>query len=197
MLSPMKTQRPVLELREEALTALRLHIAIPSDFVSRTVLDVVSQGKPHELRERELVEPFRKDYDLVEDPMRWPVRFDTSHWTLIGAFCGDTRVGGAIGAFNSPGVQMLEGRNDLVVLWDLRVAPDARRQGVGSALFGAIEAWGQARRCRELKVETQNVNVAACRLYAAQGCALEEVNYGAYPDFPNEIQLIWRKALKP
>jgi ribosomal protein S18 acetylase RimI-like enzyme len=90
---------------------------------------------------------------------------------------------------------MLEGRDDLVVLWDIRVSPKARRLAVGSALFRSIEAWARARNCRELKVETQNTNVAACRFYAHQGCHLKRANYNAYPDLPDEVQLIWSKVV--
>ena len=52
------------------------------------------------------------------------------------------------------------------------VAPDAGRQGVGTALVRHAEAWGVARGCTELKIETQDINVPACRLYAARGCRL-------------------------
>lgn len=90
---------------------------------------------------------------------------------------------------------MLEGRSDLVVLWDLRVAPEVRGQGIGSQLFRAAEAWAAARGCVELKVETQNVNVAACRLYRRNGCTLSQAVPGAYEASPAEVQLIWRKPI--
>jgi GNAT superfamily N-acetyltransferase len=38
-----------------------------------------------------------------------------------------------------------------------------RGLGIGAALFRAAERWAVARGARWLKVETQNVNVAACR----------------------------------
>jgi hypothetical protein len=46
-------------------------------------------------------------------------------------------------------------------------------------------------------VETQNVNVAACRFYARQGCVLTAVDPFAYPALPGEIQLLWYKDLGP
>jgi ribosomal protein S18 acetylase RimI-like enzyme len=91
---------------------------------------------------------------------------------------------------------MLEGRDDLAVLWDLRVAPEARGRGVGSALFREVEAWARTRGCRELKVETQNVNVAACRFYAHMGCSLGALNSHAYPEVPDEVQLLWYRSLE-
>jgi GNAT superfamily N-acetyltransferase len=90
---------------------------------------------------------------------------------------------------------MLEGRSDVAVLWDIRVVPSMRRHGVGSALFQAVEAWASAGGCRQLKVETQNINMAACWFYARQGCELRAVRRGAYPEFPEEIQLLWYKDL--
>lgn len=65
-------------------------------------------------------------------------------------------------AFNTPGLRLLEGRRDLSVLWDIRVAPDARGKGIGSALFERVEVWAKANGCCQLKVETQNINVRAC-----------------------------------
>jgi GNAT superfamily N-acetyltransferase len=90
---------------------------------------------------------------------------------------------------------MLEGRDDLAVLWDIRVSPEARGRGVGAALFRAAERWAKARGCLHLRVETQNINVAACRFYARQGCVLRAVNRHAYAELPDEIQLLWDKIL--
>lgn len=48
-----------------------------------------------------------------------------------------------------------------------------------------------------LMAETQDVNVPACRFYARQGFMLGAVNHGAYPDLPNEVQLLWQKERAP
>jgi ribosomal protein S18 acetylase RimI-like enzyme len=81
------------------------------------------------------------------------------------------------------------------VLWDLRVAPGQRGRGVGSALFAAVEAWARTRDCSALHAETQDINVPACRLYERRGCLLHHAVAGAYADFPDEVQLLWRKQL--
>jgi GNAT superfamily N-acetyltransferase len=184
-----------IEVCEEPLSELHRHIAVPNSFLVETALDVLESATGFELRERTLSQPYRKDYDSIESPLEWLDRFDTSLWTLFGAFDGNTRIGGIVGAFDTPELEMLEGRSDLVVLWDLRVAPDARRRGVGTTLFRALESWALSRGCHVLRVETQNINVAACRFYAQQGCRLSEANRAAYPDLPDEVQLIWRKVL--
>jgi len=146
------------------------------------------------LAEEPVAAPYVKDYDALdgEGPTRWRDHFDLSRWGVIAAFDGAAaRVGGAVLAWDTPGGDMLEGRRDLAVLWDLRVRPEYRGQGVGAALFAAAAAWARARGCRELKIETQNVNVPACRFYARQGSVLRTIRQGAYPDLPDEVQLLW------
>ena len=149
------------------------------------------------LAERALKAPYVKDYDGYENegPATWARHFDLSQWAFFGAHREGERIGGAVVAFDTEGVSMLEGRQDLAVVWDLRVAPALRGQGVGAALFRAVEAWAASRDCRQLKVETQNTNVPACRFYARQGCVLGALNRHAYPELPEEIQLLWYKDL--
>jgi GNAT superfamily N-acetyltransferase len=64
-----------------------------------------------------------------------------------------------------------------------------------AALFRAAEHWARARGCRRLKIETQNVNVAACRFYQKMGCTLGAIDRFAYPGQPAEVRLLWGKAL--
>jgi GNAT superfamily N-acetyltransferase len=141
--------------------------------------------------------PYVKDYDAIDgnSPMTWARDFDLSSWGLIAAVADGQQLGGILIAHDSPAIHMLEGRRDLAVIWDLRVAPRARHQGIGSALFKAAEAWARVRACRALKVETQNINVPACALYAGQGCTLGGINRCAYPELPQEVQFLWYKAI--
>ncbi len=150
-----------------------------------------------ELTPHRLDRPYEKNFDALpgEHPLVWRTRFDMSRWGILTATVDNRHVGGAIIASNTPGVHMLEGRADLAVLWDIRVSPDMRGCGVGSVLFAAAEAWARAHGCRELKVETQNNNASACRFYARQGCVLRNAVVHAYPEFPDEIQLLWYKTL--
>ena len=82
-------------------------------------------------------------------------------------------------AWRTPGAEMLDGREDRAALWDLRVHPDHRGRGS----------------CTILKVETQNINLPACRLYAGEGCTLASIDALAYPTIPEEVQLIWQYGL--
>jgi GNAT superfamily N-acetyltransferase len=149
------------------MTALAEYARLPIAFRVDHVLGVTARTEGgFDLSTRRLEIPYLKDYDAVdgEGPLHWAGRFDVSNWRLFTARVGGSRVGGATVAFNTPGLTMLEGRRDLAVLWDIRVARDARGKGVGSALFQRVEAWAQTHGCRQLKVETQNINVRACAL---------------------------------
>lgn len=186
-----------VEVSEEPMSTLAEYAAVPIAFEVASVFDIEdSGGGGYSLAERALVTPYVKDYDAHgEEPARWPALFDVSNWVLLVARAEGRRVGGAALAFDTPGLDMLEGRRDLAVLWDIRVSPEARGLGVGSALFSAAEAWAKARGCRMLKVETQNVNVPACRFYMRQGCVLGAVDRFAYPGLPGETRLLWYKEL--
>lgn len=173
-------------------------VSIAFSGCSRVRLDelVASQGRTIV---EEPTSPFRKDYDAHPDdsPLALARRFDLTNWGVLAAFVSQRRVGGALIAYNCPAFDMLENRTDLAVLVDLRVASGERRLGVGKALFQSAKEWSLERGCRWLRVETQDVNVVACRFYRAMGCRLEFVHPNAYPDCPNEAQIVWKLELKP
>jgi GNAT superfamily N-acetyltransferase len=189
-----------IELIEESRAALSEYGRISIAFTIDRVFDVTAssdESGSFALVERRLDTPYVKDYDALEGegPLHWSERFALSNWGLFTARVDDRIVGGAAVAFDTPGLTMLEGRRDLAVLWDIRVTPDVRGQGVGTSLFSRVESWARWRDCRQLKIETQNTNVGACRFYERQGCQLRSANRGVYPELPEEIQLLWFKEL--
>lgn len=189
-----------IDVIHESVSSLVEYGDVPIAFEIRSIFDISkTDGDTEEivLAERALAAPAIKDYDSIgdESPTGWPARFDISNWCILGAYSENRRVGGAVVAFRSPGVDMLEGRDDLAVLWDIRVAPDMRRNGVGSALLRVAESWAAANGAESMKVETQNINVPACRFYSRHGYLLRAAIPGAYPQFPEEIQLLWYKVL--
>jgi GNAT superfamily N-acetyltransferase len=189
-------------IRSEPIDGLERHGEISIAFEVTTVfeLELVDSGLGGLLfDERPVAVPWIKDYDAAGGgPERWASRFDVSTWGLLGAYDEDgRRIGAAVIAFDTPNLTMLRGRRDLAVLWDLRVVPDARRSGAGSALFHASEAWARDRGCGVLEVETQQINVPACRFYAEMGCELAAVDRSAYADLADEVQLIWQRQLDP
>jgi len=156
------------------------------------------------LVEERVTDPYVKDYDAQDGGIRglaniWPDQLDISRWGLFLA-CGrgGEPVGATTVAIDTQGIHMLEGRRDLAVLWDIRVALEARRHGVGTALFDYAAAWAREQGCRQLKVETQNVNVPACRFYLARGCHLGGIHrygYKGCPEVAHEVMLLWYLGL--
>ncbi len=189
--------RERIQIVEESIRAgFAEYARVPIAFMVEKVFDIREEkGFTPALSERKIPVPYVKDSDRVEHPTTWPARFDVSNWGLLAAIVGGQRVGGAIIAVDTPGLVMLDGRKDLAVLWDIRVSPGARRKGIGSALFHAAEQWARSRNYREIRVETQNTNLTACRFYEQQGCVLEVVNRRAYLEMPEEIQLLWHRRL--
>jgi GNAT superfamily N-acetyltransferase len=200
MAGPKNMTEVDLRIDEERISQLDQHGEIPISFWVDRVLQLSRRDSGLGgivLTEVEVDSPWLKDYDAAEGqgPARWLQSFDTSNWGLLAAYDGAERIGGAVIAFRAQGANMLEGRDDLAALWDIRVRPERRSAGVGAALFHATEDWIRARNGRMLKVETQNTNVGACRFYAGMGCTLVAIDQRAYRNHPQEAQLIWFKEL--
>jgi GNAT superfamily N-acetyltransferase len=181
-------------------TRLADYADVPIAFEVTEQLEVIpatARGGLPRLRSRPVDPPYVKDYDAIEGcrPTDWPEGWDVSRGWIAACFAGNERVGGASVALDIAVPGMPAGGRDVAVLWDIRVRPDFRRRGVGARLFAAAEAWARSAGCRRLVVETQTVNVPACRFYARQGCVLASVEPLAYPDFPGETRLIWGKEL--
>lgn len=188
------------QICEDPPSALAEYARVPIAFTVRERLDVepLAGGLGgFALHRVPVAAPWVKDYDAVAEdrPTAWAARFDVARWGILSAWVDGARVGGIVVAWNTPSVAMLEGRADLAVIWDLRVAPAWRGRGVGGALLRAADAWALARGAHWLKVETQSINVDACRLYARHGCTLGAVHRFAYPTLPDEAQLLWYKPL--
>jgi ribosomal protein S18 acetylase RimI-like enzyme len=190
-----------IEIETLAINATNLadYANIPISFEVRSKLDIklLDNGLDGMVFDEEkVIPPYIKDYDGLrgEGPTTWAARFDVTNWDLFMARIGEIPVGGATIAFRTPGVDMLDGREDLTVLWDIRVRPEHRRSGIGTKLFAEAAKWSKERGCTQLKVETQNTNVPACRFYTRQGCRLGEVHrykYIYHPEVSHEIMLVW------
>ena len=189
-----------IEVVEQNPPDLRSYGGIPIAFTVREILDYerdASSGHGRfALTPRAVVRPWVKDYDEIDGgPATWASRFDLSHWRIFVAHERGEVVGGAAVVFRAPRIDLLGGRDDMALLWDIRVAPARRGTGIGSALMWAVEAWSAAHGAAWLEVETQNINAPACRFYERHGFTLRDVNPDAYPALPGEVQLIWSKHL--
>jgi len=185
-----------VEIEEEDASSLAEYARISVAFEVRVVMDARASTTSRTnfiLGERQCSTPFVKDYDGIPNnaPIDWPRRFDITRWGFLAARMDGVRVGGATIALRASAADTAG--DDVAVLWDIRVAPDARGKGVGSALLSAAERWAAGRGARRLEAETQNINVPACRFYEARGFALEAIDPLAYPELPKEIQFLWYK----
>ena len=189
-----------VEIKLVGPDALGEYASVPIAFevTSRFQVTGLEDGLGFRLVEESVDKPWVKDHDLLEGgterPLSWPRRFDVSNWGIFIARDADVAVGGAVVAWRTPAVRMLDGRDDLAVLWDFRMAPDHRRSGIGTALFRRVADWAKERGCRQLKIETQDINVPACRFYEKQGCVLGGVNRFAYAgcrEVADEVMLFW------
>jgi ribosomal protein S18 acetylase RimI-like enzyme len=127
----------IMEIREDRLLE---YAKIPIAFEVKSVyqIDLINNGiSGMSLTEKEVVTLYMKDYDSYEDgsPENWVNLFNMRNWGIFLAIDNNKAIGGATIAFNTPEIRMLDGRKDLTVLWDIRVRPEYRHQGIGTMLF--------------------------------------------------------------
>jgi len=87
-----------------------------------------------------------------------------------------------------------ENWNRFAIIWDIAVEPSFRRQGVGRRLIEHALRWARGRGVPGVMLETQNINVAACRLYARCGFVLggfDSYLYRGVAPGTREIALFW------
>jgi GNAT superfamily N-acetyltransferase len=184
----------ILPVNERTLDEYR---RIPSWFEVRAKLEVeiLNDGLGGMIfKERPVQHPYKKDYGEAEEPKTWMRGFNTSNWVVLLVHHGAIPVGGLTMVWRTPEVRILNGRDDLACVWDIRVRPEYKQKGIGTELFQQAVAWSKKNGCRQLCVETQNVNMPACRFYLKQGCRLGAINRYAYlsnPALADEVQLIW------
>jgi len=142
------------------------------------------------------VEPYVKDFcvGLDETVERWK-RFNIDNWSFFMAFDGKRPIGAAAVASRDKEVNMLAGRDDLAVLWDIRVDDSYKHQGIGQTLFDMAVEWSRDQGLTQMKIECQNNNVPAVRFYHKQGAVLAAIDEYAYYNnpyvFEHETQFIW------
>ena len=189
----------MISVKEETLTAYAAGAHVPIAFRVESIfrIDPAAHGLGGlSMTEEAIPEPYVKDYDIYDNGTEeWAKHWDLSNWGFLSAYEDNQRVGSAAIAWKTEGVDKLENKNDLAVLWDLRVDPESRRKGIGRQLFADTVHWARQRHCKRLKIETQNINVASCRFYSAVGCELVTINVRGYDECPGEAELIWEKEL--
>lgn len=193
-----------IEIREIGVDMLSIYAAIPASFrvESELRVELVDKGLGGLMLVEERVTPYMKwDEESEEDtPESWPERFGTDKMGVFMAFKDSKPVGGAAVLIDVPaGMTTAFEREGTAVLWDIRVHPEERRQGIGSMLFKHAVDWARKKGCVCLKIETQNVNVPACRFYAKNGCVLGAVHrygYARVSKVAHESMLLWYLELE-
>ena len=187
----------LLEIRREDGPSLTAYAAIPIAYDVREALQLPIVGTAPFAR-RIVRPPYRKDYDVIpgNHPCDWPARFAVDRAEFVAAYADGERVGGAVAVVEPSDVERLGGDPRLALLWDLRVAPHARRRGVGRALLARIEERLQDTGIAGIAVETQDINLAACQLYCAAGFVITSVEANTYHDLPEETRIVWTKIFR-
>lgn len=142
------------------------------------------------------VKPYIKDFcaNDQEGVSRWDKQFDISNWAFFMAFDDKIPIGAVTVASRTKDVHMLSGREDLAVLWDIRVSDEYKGKGVGQALLDMAIDWSRKQNLVQMKIECQNTNVPAIKFYHKQGATLSMIDEYAYynnPESKDEIQFIW------
>lgn len=69
-----------------------------------------------------------------------------------------------------------------------------RRKGIGRALISQAQRWAKGKKLPGIMLETQDINVVACRFYESCGFVLKGFDTGLYAAndrFRDEIALFW------
>ena len=180
-----------IEMNQPSKVLLTKYDELSITFTANTVFELKHvDGFNLSFKEVEVPE-FTKDFDVHEKPSDLLNTFDISNWKVITVYKEDILVGGAILAYQTKEINMLEGRDDLVVVWDIRINSDYRRLGIGKMIFDYIKEWAMTNNVTRIKVESQNNNVKACKFYESQGGTISNINKYIYKEYPEEIQIIW------
>jgi ribosomal protein S18 acetylase RimI-like enzyme len=139
----------------------------------------------------EPVTPYVKRYDPeIYDAQAYLEKPDHAAWLAYV----DGQRAGQILAHENPGLSEVEGWNRFAIIWDIAVDPPFRRRGLGRRLMEQAVAWTRARGLPGVMLETQHINVAACRLYERCGFVLggfDACLYRGVMPGTREIALFW------
>ena len=186
----------MITYRQASLSDMEEYGKIPMNFQCESIYAIkrISNGLGGVLFEETPVEPYFRDLSHYDPPETWK-RFDTTHWAFFMAYDGKLPIGGSAVAAKTKEVNMLSGREDISLLWDIRVDNRCKGQGVGTELFRLAADWSRGNGYKQMKIETQNNNVAACRFYHKQGACLAAFDEFAYFHDPDakkhEFIMMW------
>ena len=154
----------------------------------------VDNGLGGLLLEEVPVKPYVKDLSVYERATEYEKEFDITYWDFYMAFDDEKPIGAMTIAARTPNLNMLFGRDDACVLWDIRVADAYKHQGIGQKMLDMGIQDARANGYHQMIIECQNNNVTACKFYKKQGALLSKVDMYAYYQEEacrDEVQIIW------
>lgn len=83
--------------------------------------------------------------------------------------------------------------NGYALIEDIAVTNENRKNGVGTALLKEAMKWAKENNLCGLMLETQDINVSACRFYAKNQFVIGSVDTMLYSNLPtaNEMAIFW------
>ena len=169
-------------------------VAMNVDVHSEYKVERVNNGLGGFLLEEIQVKPYVKELSKYERATEYEKEFDITNWRFYMAFDDEIPVGAMTVAGETKGLNMLYGRNDACVLWDIRVADAYKHNGIGQKLLDMGITGAKNDGYCQMIIECQNNNVPACRFYQKQGAMLSKIDMYAYyseEECRNEIQFVW------
>ena len=110
------------------------------------------------------------------------------------AFDDEKPIGAMTIAGRTPELNMLSGRDDVCILWDIRIIDRYKHQGIGQKLLDMGIQEAKSDGYKQMIIECQNNNVPACKFYHKQGALLSKIDMYAYyheEACKDEVQFIW------
>ena len=157
-------------------------------------LEKIDRGLGGILMREVAVEPYVRDLGQYEPPTGFVENFDIRPWGFFAAYDQDRMVAAATVACKTNEIKMLDNRDDLCLLWDIRIDDAYKRLGIGSKVMGMALSWARGKGLRQMKIECQNINIPAVRFYHKHGAVLGTLDeYFYYDDLESrdEVALMW------
>lgn len=164
------------------------------DVNSHYELNRVNNGLGGILLKEVPVKNYVRDFSEHAKATKFSEKFDITNWAFFMAFDDEKPIGAVTIVSRTADIYMLDGRDDMTVLWDIRVSDSYKHQGIGQKLFNLAVEWSRSNGFKQMKIECQNNNVPACKFYHRQGAVLRKIDEYAYFDDVDsrfEVQFIW------
>ena len=89
-------------------------------------------------------ENYVRDFSQHAKATKFSEKFNITNWAFFMAFDYEEPIGAVTIASRTADVRMLDGRDDMTVLWDIRVSDTYKHQGIGQKLFNLAVEWSRS-----------------------------------------------------